>query len=116
MYDINIKQGATFSLIMTWYTDETQTTPVDLSGYTARMQIREFKESADVIVELTTGNGRITLGGALGTIALEISAEDTEDLVFPESLTGVYDLELVNGTTVTRLLEGTVYYNLEVTR
>lgn len=115
-YDITINQGATFSLILTYYTDDTETTPVDLSGYTARMQIREFKDSADTIADLTTENGGITLGGALGTITLSISATDTEDLAFPTSLTGVYDLELVSGATVTRLVEGNVYFNLEVTR
>lgn len=109
-YDFKIYQGATFSRVITWK-DESGAL-VDLTGYSARMQIRK-KIDGDSIIELTTSNGRITLGGAAGTITLNISATDTAALLS----NGVYDLELVaSGNIVTRLLEGSVTLSREVTK
>jgi hypothetical protein len=53
---------------------------VSLVGYTARMQVRSTLESAEALIELTTANGRIALGGSAGTITLTISATDTRSL------------------------------------
>jgi tRNA threonylcarbamoyladenosine modification (KEOPS) complex Pcc1 subunit len=77
---------------------------INLVGYTARMQVRSTLESAEALIELTTANGRIALGGSAGTITLTISATDTAALTAGR---GVYDLELVSGSgIVTRLLQG----------
>jgi hypothetical protein len=89
-------------------------TPVDLAGYTARMQIRATKASTTILLELTTANGRITIDNTAKTITLTISAVDTAALTFLE---GVYDLELISaGLVVTKLLEGSVFVEEEVTR
>lgn len=88
--------------------------PVDLTGFTARMQIRETIESTTVLHSLTTENGGITLGGAAGTIALTISATDTAAFTFD---TAVYDLEIISaGGVVTEIASGAVLMNNEVTR
>ena len=88
--------------------------PVNLTGYTARMQIRETLESTTVLHEMTTEDGGITLGGAAGTIALTISATDTAAFTFDSA---VYDLEVISGAgVVTEVLRGDVYLNDEVTR
>lgn len=88
--------------------------PVNLTGFTARMQIRETVESTTVLHSLTTENGGITLGGAAGTIALTISASDTAAFTFD---TAVYDLEVVSGGgIVTPVASGTVTLTDEVTR
>ncbi len=112
IYDFYIEQGATFYQPLIW--KDSNDDPVDVTGYTARMQIRKTVKSSDVLISLTTANGRITLGGAAGTVTLEISAEDTADF---EIFCGVYDLELeaLDGT-VTRLLEGQIEISREVTR
>lgn len=109
---IEIEQGTTFNPVLTW--KDSNGTVIDITGYTARMQIRESITSDTLIDELTTENGGITLGGVLGTITLLISAADTEAYTFT---TGVYDLEMISPAgTVTRLLEGTIKLDLEVTR
>lgn len=116
------EQGATFrrQLIYLTLVDGIEV-PVDLTGMTARMQVRESINATDPMLELTTENGGIVLGGDDGTITLLISAEDTTDLT-PTVTTGinarypVYDLELVNGTEVTRLFEGRFEITAEVTR
>ena len=110
--DFNVEQGATFSHRLEWKDSREQ--PINLSGYTARMQVRAKKSSDTVLVELTTANGRISLGGAAGSIDLEIEAAVTAGFDWTK---GVYDLELESGTGfVTRLVEGSVSVVPEVTR
>lgn len=110
-YDLLIEQGATFSQVITY---KESGVAVNLTGYTARMQVRSTLESAEALIELTTANGRIALGGAAGTITLTISATDTAALTAGR---GVYDLELVSGSgIVTRLLQGVATISRNVTR
>jgi hypothetical protein len=99
-------------LTVTW--KDSAGTAINLTGYSARMQVRETYSSTSTIVSLTNGSG-ITLGGAAGTIAIAISATTTAALTAPFS--GVYDLELVSaGGVVTRLLQGAATVSPEVTR
>lgn len=110
-YDMVCEQGSTFVRKFTW-TDENEV-PVDLTGFTARMHIRTAVTAASPSLELTTTNGRIVLNPTLGTITLQITAADTAALVAKRY---VYDLELVSGATVTRLLQGGFTVSPEVTR
>lgn len=110
-YDLYIEQGATFNKQLTW--KDSVGNPVNLTGYTARLQIRTSLTESTTIASLTQGSG-ITLGGALGTIVLLLSAVQTAAITQTK---GVYDLELQSGDgTVTRLLEGKVTIKPEVTR
>jgi hypothetical protein len=78
------------------------------------MQVRSAANSASVVLELTTTNTRITLGGVAGTVTLTVDAATTANLT--PSLY-VYDLELVSGGgVVTRLIEGNFNVKAEVTR
>lgn len=108
---IKINQGATFNPILTYEDDNGAL--VDLTGYTARMQVRKNHHAESFLLELTTENGGIVLGDANGTIELVISAITSSAFSW---VNGVYDFELVNGAVVTRLFEGTVTVNPEVTR
>lgn len=109
--DFTIEQGATFNLLLTWKID---TVPVNLTGYTARLQARVDVEDSEVIVSLTTSNGGITLGGSAGTISLDQTA--TQTTLLPAG-TYVYDLELIaSNSTVTRLVQGELLISPEVTR
>ena len=72
IYDITADQGSTFSRRITWL--DSAGAPIDLTGYTAKMQVRETVDSTAVILELSTVNSRISLGGAAGTIDLTASA------------------------------------------
>lgn len=107
--NLTCPQGSTFSKTLTYKIDDA---PVNLTGYNARLQVREFHYSEDPVVSLTSGNG-LTLGGSAGTIAVLISATDTSELIAGNY---VYDLELVVGGTVTRLVEGNFIVTPEVTR
>ena len=80
--------------------------PVDLTGYTARMQIKD-KVGGTVICTPT-----ITLNNTAKTITREISAATTAALTAKR---GVYDLEMVNGDYVVKIDSGTVVIADEVT-
>ena len=109
-YNMTCPQGATFSQQLTWLIDDN---PVNLTGYTANMQVREKHTSPIANLNLSTSNGSITLGGNLGTISLLVSASATAQLV-PKDY--VYDIEMNSGGEVTRIIEGKFIVTPEVTR
>lgn len=109
-YNMVCPQGATFTKQLTYTIDEE---PVDLTTYTARMQVREKYTSKTFVINLTTENGGIVLGDESGTINLYISNATTTDVPSKEY---VYDLELVSSGEVYRLLEGKFIVTPEVTR
>ena len=98
-YDGQIPQGATWTKTLTWKTGS-PAAAVNLTGYTARM---DLVSAGQPTISLTTANACITLGGAAGTITLLLDAATTAAMA---ATTYAYDLELVQGSTVTRLLEG----------
>lgn len=110
-YHIKIEQGATFSLTLTY--KDSNDAAIDLTNYTARMQLRRRINDTTTLLEATTENGRIALGGAAGTVVITVLATDTANL---DPVDGVYDLEIISGTAVTRLLGGTFDVSPEVTR
>jgi hypothetical protein len=112
-HDIIIEQGATFRRVITW--KDSSGSPINLTGYTAKMQVRERVRDSDVVLECSTSNGRITLGGSAGTIT--IVAQDEVTVLLSEMPKAVYDLELTSaGGEVTRLLRGNAEIIGEVTR
>ena len=87
-------------------------TPVDLTGYTARMSIKD-KIGGAVLHSLTTENNGIDIDPAAKTITLSIPAADTEDFTWSR---GVYDLEMVSPAgKVTRIISGRIALSREVT-
>lgn len=108
---LNIEQGATFRYSLNWTAEDV---PVDLTGCTARMQIRLDVGSPVVIAELLTQNAGIVLNTTPGQVDLYISATNTAAFNFD---TAVYDLEIMfSSGDVCRLIEGEVVLSLEVTR
>ena len=113
-YDLTIEQGATFKLTLIWKGEDKQ--PLDLTGYTAALQVREAYTSSERLISLTTApNGGITLTPDQGRIDVVIESAVTANLPAPKN--GVYDLELTSPSgEITRLLEGKVRITPEVTR
>jgi hypothetical protein len=121
-YSFIIEQGATTNLNVQW--TDASGSAVDLTGYQARMQIRPGIEASDVYISLSSslqpdGTG-LNLSGSngetpvqSGSIGIYISAYSSSLLNFTEAF---YDLEMINGIEVTRLLEGKVRLSKNVTR
>lgn len=110
-YEFTVDQGATINTLITWLDQDGE--PIDLTTFTARMQVRPDYDSDSILLDLTTENGMITLGGLSGTITLNVPATDMEAIAYGQY---VYDLEMVNGSEVTRLLMGTFNIRPEVTK
>lgn len=115
MLDMYIEEGATYepTTITIRYKDTKQ--PVDLSIYSsASLEMKEHWWDTTVDFNMTTANGRLTLGGAAGTITRFIAKVDAEDFSATVGWTkGVYVLRLVKSTgEEDPLLRGNVFVNL----
>ena len=89
-------------------------TPVSLTGFTARMQVRATAESTGTALLDIDTDSEIVLDNTAKTITITLTAAVTAALTFT---TGVYSLEMVSsGGVVTQLLTGNVTVLSEVTR
>jgi len=87
---------------------------INLSPYSARMQIRETVDSPVVIYEATSAAGQIVLDNTYKTIMLTIPATITSGFAFE---TAVYSMELFKGSgEVIPFIEGNLVLVKEVTR
>lgn len=92
-------------------------TPVDLTGYTSRMKIKD-KIGGTVLASTEAGDTplnvlAIAIDNATKTITLTIEATATDDFAWTK---GVYDLEMISATgKVTAILSGKVSVTKEVT-
>lgn len=104
--------GATWSYVI-------QLSPVvNLTGWDARLKARD-SYNGDIVLTMGTADGSILLGGTAGNLTLALTATQTAALGSAASnlaASYVYDLELVNGADVTRLLQGQFTVQPEVTR
>ena len=128
IYSFVVEQGATtdFELV---YKDSAGEL-IDLSGYTARMQLKPSRGSSETYLTLSSslqadgtglnfsgsGGDQASNNPTSGTIGIYISHTTSSNLSFGSAF---YDLELASGsgdtTVVTRLLQGKVKLSKEVT-
>lgn len=110
-YNIVCPQGSTLSQELTYSINDVN---VNLTGYSARMQVREKYTSTSTVLNLTNSNGGIVLGGASGTITINVTATQTSNITAKEY---IYDLELVSSSNVVnRIIEGKFIVTPEVTK
>lgn len=117
-HNITIEIGSTWAKTVTWKADSVR---VDLTGYTAKMHIRD-RVNGNILISLSTENGRITLEDTPdsedeteGVISLVIEADGSNDVT---RATGTYDLKLYSSDdppVETRLLRGSVTFRPAVT-
>ncbi len=125
-------QGSTFGLTVSL--KHANNAPRNITSQNVRMQIRSTYDAATPEETLTTETGEITVtDGANGTFHIELSAtrtanlevdlstlstvriSDTQTVKIPRTIY-VYDLELINGTEVNKVMYGDVNVYGEVTR
>lgn len=113
-HNINIPQGSKFEMnVQALNSDKTVK---DLTGYDARMQIRQTVNSVSPLLSITTGTGEITINAPGGIVMVRIPATTTIGLTFNDA---VYDIEIYKSadpTEVSRIVEGFASLSLEVTR
>jgi hypothetical protein len=113
IFDLIIEQGSLYEALFSWTDD--QDVPINLSGWSARMQIRSTVESNVVLVDLSTENEGILLTyNNPGTILIRLTTRQTNAFTW---VTGVYDLELYSPQFESyRLIKGKVKIDPQVTR
>jgi len=125
-YSFTIEQGSTLEFEIQY--KDSNDTPIDLTSYNGRMQVRPTVGSSDVYLTLSStlqsdntglnfsgSNGSTPLSS--GSIGIYVSAVTSSALDFT---TAHYDLEIYSGSGnseyVVRLLEGKVNLSKEVTQ
>ncbi len=98
-YNLICDQATTFNF---QFQIKNNTTPWDLTNYTATMTVRPFIGANSTTIVASTANGRIALQ-AQGRVVVVIDADDTGNIPAGRY---VYDLVLDSGGTITRVLEG----------
>lgn len=96
----SLKKEETFDVELTW--NQPNKTPVNITGYTAKLQVRK-NYGNPVILELTTENGGIALTALTGKIRLIVPASATKTLPVGKFL---YDLLMISGSNVQTLVKG----------
>lgn len=99
-YDFVIKQGATFSRVITFRNPDGSL--LNLTNYTATLTIYN-RIDGSIVDTLTTANGKLTLGGTAGTVTILLSYSVTDAYDFDK---GVWELDFTNGSQKERPLEG----------
>ena len=126
-YSFLIEQGATTDFEIQY--KSSSDIPIDLSGYCAAMQIRNEQNGTVLYATLTSSIGDTyakTVSGSFlslsgsnltnplssGSIGVYIGYAVTDNFTFNEAF---YDLELTSGSIRTRLIQGKVKLNDQVT-
>ena len=100
-YNIKFYRGTTLDIVMTYLINNV---PVDLADYTATMDVRPAPNSATLIDQLTTENGKLILNQVTGEVEILLTAEQTGDLPLGQFQ---YDLNITSPSgTVTKLIQG----------
>jgi hypothetical protein len=123
VYNITCEQGSSFLRILEIQQPDLATDPTgqtfedfDLTGYTARMQVRRTIDSASALVTLTTENLGLEINpteDTINMIKMSMAASVTASI----TSSGVYDLEIVDTTGfVSKVVKGVFTLVPEVTR
>lgn len=121
VYNPTIEQGATFYQEFQWMVkdkdDDAAYVPVDISGYKLRCQMRSSASSSIVIKQLKAD----FVNAKEGIFSISLSAEETASLpsfgcCWKDYEKYPYDIELVGGNAVIRLIHGVISLSPEVTK
>jgi len=110
-HDITVNQGAEFTLnVQALNADRTV---MDLTGYTAKMQVRDSKGGSTIYMTASTAAGTITINAPGGIVMVNVGADLTTPMTWNS---GWYDLIVTaSSTNVKRLVEGFASLSKEVT-
>ena len=123
-YSFVIEQGATVNFEIQY--KDSASKAVDLTGYSGKMMIRSGYADSNPVTyavlssSLAADGTGLNFSGSNGTtpptsgsIGIYISAVSSSNFTFN---TALYDLEIMSGSVVNRILEGQVSISKEVTR
>lgn len=108
--NLKFEQGASFQLVVDVAASGA---PAAIAGFTAKMQIRQYRSDLEALAEYTTENGIITVNGGTSQVVVTVPAAQTETYEWTD---GEYDLVLTGAGKTYRLIEGRVTVSPSVTR
>ena len=107
-HNFTIEQGSTFNREITV---QENSQALNLTGYSARMQMRSTHDSSTIALTITASVANPASQGKINLTAAATATAAVEEGIY------VYDLEIESSAgTVTRILEGTITVTPEVTR
>jgi hypothetical protein len=109
--NFEVDQNATFTFVIEYKDDNGDA--IDLTGASAKMQVRDTKGGAKLAVTLTSPSGGIVIDQPNGKLTIKMTPTQTNKLFYPKSS---YDVMVVdsNGNKI-KLLEGFMTLNRSVT-
>ena len=109
--NFEVDQNATFSFIVEY--KDNNGLPIDLTGSTAKMQVRDTKGGSKLAFSLTSPAGGITITPLLGKLTIKMTPTQTNKLFYPKSS---YDIMVTdsNGNKI-KMLEGFMTLSRSVT-
>lgn len=109
--NFEVDQNATFSFIVE-YKDESGNA-IDLSGASAKMQVRDTKGGSKLAFTLTSPSGGIIIDPTAGRLTLKMTPTQTNKLFYPKSS---YDVMLTDSNAnKIKLVEGFLTLSRSVT-
>ena len=106
-----VDQNTTFTFIVEY--KDSDGDPVDITGASAKMQVRDTKGGSKLAFSLTSPSGGITIDGPNGKLTIKITPTQTNKLFYPKSS---YDIMLTDSNlNKTKLLEGFMTLSRSVT-
>ena len=109
--NFEVDQNATFSFIVEY--KDSNGAAINLTGASAKMQIRDTKGGSKLAVTLTSPSGGITIDAPNGKLTVKMTPTQTNKLFYPKSS---YDLMLTDSNSnKIKLLEGFMTLSRSVT-
>lgn len=109
--NFEVDQNATFTFIVE-YKDNTGAA-INLTGASAKLQVRDTKGGSKLAFTLTSPSGGITIDAPNGKLTVRMTPTQTNKLFYPKS---AYDLMLTDSNSVkTKLIEGFLTLSRSVT-
>jgi hypothetical protein len=109
--NFEVDQNATFSFIVEY--KDNNGLAIDLTGSTAKMQVRDTKGGSKLAFTLTSPSGGITITPNLGKLAIKMTPTQTSKLFYPKSS---YDIMVTDSNSnKIKLIEGFITLSRSVT-
>jgi hypothetical protein len=109
--NFEVDQNATFSFVIEY--KDNNGNAIDLTGSSAKMQVRDIAGGTKLAVSLTSPSGGIVIDPALGKLTIKLTPTQTNKLFYPKSS---YDIMLIDSNAnKTKLLEGFMSLSRSVT-
>ena len=109
--NFEVDHNATFTFIVEYKDDNNL--PINLTGASAKMQVRDSKGGQKLAFSLTSPGGGITIDPLLGKLTIKITPTQTNKMFYPKS---EYDIMITDSNAnKIKLLEGYMTLSRSVT-